>query len=133
MKPIGPLMREHRLIERMINLLSEDLKRTTEKGQADVELLMMGIDFMRTYADRTDHGKEEDILFRELSKKELSAGHLKIMNELVEEHAHARKMVAALAGACARSLLSKATIVPQLHISQLPEAWLLRQLVLRPP
>ncbi len=38
------------------------------------------------YADRTHHGKEQDILFRDLEKKELSPNHTKIMGELLEEH-----------------------------------------------
>ena len=33
---------------------------------------------------------EEDILFRDLARKNMSAEHLKIMNELAEEHAAAR-------------------------------------------
>jgi len=48
------------------------------------------------YADRTHHGKEEDILFRDLEKKELSPNHTKIMDELVEEHIWARNTVGKL-------------------------------------
>jgi len=36
MKPIGPLMREHRLIERMVALLNEELRQLTEKNRIDV-------------------------------------------------------------------------------------------------
>jgi hemerythrin-like domain-containing protein len=38
---------------------------------------------MGMYADRTHHGKEEDILFRDLEKKSLPPNHTKIINELV--------------------------------------------------
>ena len=48
------------------------------------------------YADRTHHGKEEDILFRDLEKKSLSPNHNKIINELVEEHIWARATVGKL-------------------------------------
>lgn len=99
MKPIGPLMREHRLIERMIALLNEELKQLKEKNEIDVEFLMVAIDFIRTYADRTHHGKEEDILFRELAGKQLSPEHKKTMNELIEEHVLARRMTMNLANA----------------------------------
>jgi hemerythrin-like domain-containing protein len=51
------------------------------------------------YADRCHHGKEEDILFRDLSKKPLSGGEKQIMNELIEEHRQGRKTVADLVGA----------------------------------
>ena len=42
-------------------------------------------------ADRCHHGKEEDILFRELAKKDLSDQHRALMQELLDEHARARK------------------------------------------
>ena len=99
MKPIGPLMREHRLIERMIPLLDKELTQTNEEDEANVELLTIAVDFFKTYADRTHHGKEEDILFRELAKKRLSKEHQRVMNELVAEHVLARKTVSALVNA----------------------------------
>jgi hemerythrin-like domain-containing protein len=96
MKPIGPLMVEHRLIERMVALLRAEVKKIDEEKRADVDFLMTAVDFMRTYADRVHHGKEEDILFKELAKKQLAPDHKKIMDELIEEHVNARKMVTAL-------------------------------------
>ena len=63
MKPIGPLMIEHRLIERMIGLLEGELQTMKTAAEANTGLIMAGVDFFRMYADRTHHGKEEDILF----------------------------------------------------------------------
>lgn len=51
------------------------------------------VDFIRTYADRTHHGKEEDILFKELGRKRLNEADGRMMNELVEEHRLARSVV----------------------------------------
>ncbi|MDD5399116.1 MAG: hemerythrin domain-containing protein [Dehalococcoidia bacterium] len=99
MKPIGPLMREHRLIERMISLLKAEIDQINTSGKVNTGFLMVAIDFIRTYADRTHHGKEEDILFRDLARKSLSPEHAGIMHELLEEHATARKIVARLANA----------------------------------
>ena len=99
MKPIGPLMWEHRLIERLVSVLSVELKQIDASRKADVDLLTAAVDFFRTYADRTHHGKEEDILFRDLEKKPLSAEHARIMKELIEEHVYARKTVGALVDA----------------------------------
>jgi len=96
MKPIGPLMRKHRLIERMVIILSNQLKKADESRRVDTNLITVAIDFFRTYADRTHHGKEEDILFRELAKKQLSQKDNKVMRELIEEHVLARKMVTRL-------------------------------------
>lgn len=99
MKPIGPLMREHRLIEHMVPLLKEELKQIAGRNKVDTEFLTIAIDFIRMYADRTHHGKEEDILFRELAKKQLSQEHQKTMKELIEEHVFVRNMTASLANA----------------------------------
>ena len=46
--------------------------------------------------------KEEDILFKVLSKKKLSVEYKKIMKELIEEHVYARKNVGALVDAKVR-------------------------------
>lgn len=99
MKPIGPLMREHRLIERMIALLNKEIEQINASGKVNAGFLMVAVDFIRTYADRTHHGKEEDILFRELAKKNISQEHKKIMDELIEEHTTARKIVTRLINA----------------------------------
>ncbi len=96
MKSIGQLMIEHRLIEKMVNLLERQLKRMEETKKADIDFLKVSADFFRTYADRTHHGKEEDILFRELAKKQLSQVDKQMMAELTQEHIIARGMVARL-------------------------------------
>jgi hemerythrin-like domain-containing protein len=57
------------------------------------------VDFIRVYADRTHHGKEEDILFRELGKRPLSDNDRRIMNELVDEHVIGRQATKALVDA----------------------------------
>jgi hemerythrin-like domain-containing protein len=91
MMPIGPLMIEHRLIERMIDVMREKLKIFEKEQKLDPEFVEMAVDFIRTYADRCHHGKEEDILFRELGEKKLTDEHRRTMEELVEEHRWGRK------------------------------------------
>ena len=99
MLPVGPLMIEHRLIERMVEVMRKELDRMERAGDADPQLIEKAVDFIRTYADRCHHGKEEDILFRELGKKSLSAEHAGIMKELKEEHRLGRKITTQLAQA----------------------------------
>jgi hemerythrin-like domain-containing protein len=92
-------MIEHRLIERMVRLVKNELNRIIEEKQVDTNFIEIVVDFFRTYADRCHHGKEENILFRELNKKELSGEHKKILNELIEEHILGRKTVGRLVDA----------------------------------
>lgn len=93
MMPIGPLMEEHRLIERMIKVMNSKLKEIKKENKPDQLFIDTAVDFIRTYADRCHHGKEEDILFRDLAKKKLSDEHQRIMNELIEEHKMGRNNV----------------------------------------
>ena len=92
MLPIAPLMIEHRLIERMINLIRNEIEQIELGKKIDILFIDAAIDFIKIYADRTHHGKEEDILFRDLSKKQISKQHQKIMNELIDEHKCGRKL-----------------------------------------
>ena len=89
--PIGPLMTEHRLIERMIELMRTELARIEEEKKVNPEFIDTAVDFIRNYADRLHHGKEEDVLFRDLKSKELADNHNRIMEELIEEHRWGRK------------------------------------------
>ena len=102
MKPIGPLMIEHRLIERMVALLGGVLETMKKKMEVNTDLINAGVDFFRTYADRTHHGKEEEIFFRDLSMKELSAEARKMMERLIQEHIWARQALMNLAAAHGR-------------------------------
>jgi hemerythrin-like domain-containing protein len=92
-------MIEHRLIERMVDLMREELRKVSREKKVEPGFIDLAVDFIRTYADRCHHGKEEDILFRDLAKKRLSHDHEKTMDELIEEHIYARKTVAKLVSA----------------------------------
>jgi len=95
-------MVEHRLIERMIALIEDALERIESDGSVKPGFLDTTVDFIQMYVDRTHHGKEEDILFRDLGKKELSLEHRQVMNELIEEHILGRKATIAIVAADAR-------------------------------
>lgn len=91
MMPIGPLMIEHRLIKRMIALMSDHLKLLGKEKQIDPLFIEKAVRFIKVYADECHHGKEEDILFRELRNKALTQEHRRIITELMEEHEWGRK------------------------------------------
>ncbi len=99
MKPRGPLMIEHRLIEKMLNLTDREIQRIKEDRDVDSVFIDTIVDFIRTYADRTHHGKEEDILFEALEEKEISDDDDRVMKELVNEHVQARNVVGQLVDA----------------------------------
>ena len=88
--PIGPLMVEHRWIERVIADLQGRLDEQSSRGRIDPPFVDRLVDFLRTYADRCHHGKEEDILFRDLSGRKLDSALDEIMHQLTEEHDWAR-------------------------------------------
>jgi hemerythrin-like domain-containing protein len=102
MQARGQLMIEHRLIERMLSVIKDILANIESKNTVDPVFVDIAIDFIRVYADRTHHGKEEDILFRELKNKPLSTDDRRVMNELIEEHVFGRQTTKALADANTR-------------------------------
>ena len=102
MQARGPLMIEHRLIERMISIIKDVLIQIESTQKVDPVFVDTVVDFIHTYADRTHHGKEEDILFRDLSKRDLSAEDQQIMKKLLEDHALARQETKALVEANTR-------------------------------
>lgn len=96
MMPVGPLMIEHRLIERMLKVFAGRIDRLQGNSNPDLAFIDDVVDFIRTYADQCHHGKEEDILFREILKKPLPIDLKSITKDLMDEHIQARGMVGAL-------------------------------------
>jgi hemerythrin-like domain-containing protein len=99
MKPIAPLMIEHRLIERMVGVMENTVTSMQSGKKVNAAFVDMVLDFFRTYGDKIHHGKEEDILFAALAKKKLLPDHRKILDKLIDDHVQARKMIAMLAEA----------------------------------
>jgi hemerythrin-like domain-containing protein len=102
MQARAPLMIEHRLIERMFSLVKETLSQIELTGKVDPVFVDTAVDFIRMYADRTHHGKEEDILFRDLSRRSLSDEDHRIMKELIEDHVFGRQTTQSLVEANTR-------------------------------
>ena len=102
MQARGPLMVEHRLIERMLSVIKDALVQIESSHRVDPVFVDTAVDFIRIYADRTHHGKEEEILFRDLDKRPLSAEDRRVMNELIEDHVFGRKITKALVDANSR-------------------------------
>jgi hemerythrin-like domain-containing protein len=84
-------MMEHRLIERMLTIVKDAAQHIESAGTVDPLFVDAAVDFIRIYADRTHHGKEEDILFRELDKRDMSAEDRRVMEELIADHIFGRQ------------------------------------------
>jgi hemerythrin-like domain-containing protein/rubredoxin len=85
MMPIALLMIEHRQIERMIPVLKEEAMKA-RAGAIDTDRIGALVDFVRSYADRCHHGKEEDILFVALMEKPIPPNLKAMMEGLIEDH-----------------------------------------------
>lgn len=114
MQARGPLMVEHRLIERMLSVIKGVLAKIESKQEVDPVFVDIAVDFIRVYADRTHHGKEENIFFRELNKKALKPEDSQIMKELIEEHVLSRQTTKALVEANNRYRNGEKTALPDI-------------------
>jgi hemerythrin-like domain-containing protein len=99
MLPIASLMIEHRLIERMIRVVSCEAARIKKEKNVNAVFIDTFVDFMRNFADKLHHGKEEDILFRECAAKKMSPEHTKMLKNLLDEHVIGRKTIGDLVAA----------------------------------
>ncbi len=93
MLPIGELMIEHRLIDRMLKLMRIELDRIGAYGKADPGLIESVVTFMKEYADICHHGKEERILFSRLSEKPVSPDMKRMVDDLTQEHRLVRNLM----------------------------------------
>jgi hemerythrin-like domain-containing protein len=96
--PVEMLEAEHRVIQKMVagmSVLAEQL----EGGEpVDVSLLESIVAFLRTFADRCHHGKEETFLFPALIRRGVPS-HGCPIGGLTMEHQKGRVMVGELADA----------------------------------
>lgn len=92
MKATEQLRQEHEGIKLMLSIM---LKMTNGKEEPNKVHLEKAIDFIRTFADKCHHGKEEDILFPELEKAGISRDRGPI-GVMLEEHTEGRNYIKAL-------------------------------------
>jgi hemerythrin-like domain-containing protein len=95
------------LIIRAIELIKKQTAQIETNKALDPNFIVTTVDFFRTYADRFHHGKEEGLLFKALSQRQLSEPDHKMMNELIMEHAFARRTITSLQESKENYLLGK--------------------------
>ncbi|MBI2472228.1 MAG: hemerythrin domain-containing protein [Planctomycetes bacterium] len=67
--PVKKLVDEHVLIKRLLALIPSIAEYTESSLSVDKDLILGCVDFIRTYADKYHHMKEEDILFKYVDEK----------------------------------------------------------------
>lgn len=97
--PVDVLINEHKLIIQTVDLIKKEINQMQANNTVNPNFITAIVDFFRTYADRFHHGKEEGILFRELSQRNMKEVDRTVMKELMLEHATARRTVTALENA----------------------------------
>jgi hemerythrin-like domain-containing protein len=98
LKPTEVLMTEHRAIERMLAILEAAARRLERGEPVRADLFREAVDFVRNFADRCHHGKEEENLFPRLEERGVprQGGPLGVM---LAEHDQGRAYVGAIADA----------------------------------
>lgn len=91
--PIEVLITEHDLIDKLLKILNERLSTMKETREIDNQIIDVTVDCFESFINRVHHWKEENVLFTELYKKELSDKHKAIIEKLTQEHVVARKLV----------------------------------------
>jgi hemerythrin-like domain-containing protein len=98
MKPTEELKAEHRVIERMLDVLLAAAAKLEAGEAVPPEHLNQSVDFIRTFADRCHHGKEEDLLFTAMEEAGFpkETGPIAVM---LAEHDQGRAFVREMAAA----------------------------------
>ncbi|MHB8764679.1 MAG: hemerythrin domain-containing protein [Deferrisomatales bacterium] len=107
------LTEEHRLILRMIDLLERNTVRLEQGRFEEWAFFLDAVDFIRSYADRFHHAKEEDILFRELVRNGMPAENSPVAAMLLA-HDHGRAFVRGMEEATLRARAGDRAAVPQI-------------------
>ena len=88
--PIKKLVNEHVLIKRWVAMIPELIDNLDVASEQGRQLIIDGIDFIRSYADKYHHAKEEERLFKYFDEN------LDIIKAMLEDHENARARVRAM-------------------------------------
>lgn len=93
-KPTKDLGEEHGGIMLMLKIMEKVAKKLQKGEEIRKNHLNKIVEFLKNFADRCHHGKEEDILFPQLAKK---SSNKKLINELLGEHKTGRDFIRGIA------------------------------------
>ncbi len=94
------LAQEHENILKVAEALGKECDLIEQREDIDERFFMGVIAFVRNYADKFHHAKEEDILFKEFEKLAKEGRlHCNPIEQMLFEHDEGRKFIAAMANA----------------------------------
>jgi hemerythrin-like domain-containing protein len=105
--PMKKLVDEHVLIKKWLALIPEILQDLNLESEKDRQLIRDGVDFIRSYADKFHHAKEEDLLFKYFDPN------LDMVKVMGEDHKTARNHVKAILEAVERK--DRETVIQHLN------------------
>lgn len=86
------LSEEHQNILKVIAAIEKECEKLDSGQKIDEDFFTRSIDFIRNYADKFHHAKEEDILFKEFCK-DTSKVHCNPVDQMLHEHNVGREFV----------------------------------------
>jgi hemerythrin-like domain-containing protein len=94
MKSIDELIKEHKAVKMMLEIMEGMAQRFEKEGTVDKQHLKQAVEFCRVFVDHCHHSKEEDNLFPAIQKAGKKEN---LMQELLGEHELGRGHVKAVA------------------------------------
>lgn len=101
MNGIELMVSEHKLIKRMLLVLRKASYKAVVSGEINYDDFTVMIDFVRNYADKHHHGKEEELLFGEMIKYAGPAAEKLVTHGMLVEHDLGRLYIKGLEDALA--------------------------------
>jgi hemerythrin-like domain-containing protein len=92
--PIVELQAEHEVILRVLDAIRRENQHLRRKGELRIHNVTRILDFIRVFADRNHHAKEEHLLFERMKERGLP-GHTGPIAVMLHEHQSGRSLVAA--------------------------------------
>ncbi len=86
MDGIQLMIDEHKTIKRMLEVIRSYCLRILKGEKVDGKDVFKMIDFVRNYADKHHHGKEEDLLFKFMTEELGSTAEKLVRNGMLVEH-----------------------------------------------
>jgi len=98
MRPTEILMEEHQAILRLLEVLQKISEKLNNGNQVDVGTMEKAVDFIRTFADKCHHAKEEYVLFKFMEERGMPR-HGGPIGVMLMEHDEGRGYVSKMAEA----------------------------------